>query len=206
MHYLELCHGLVALKIKNIWDYFQERTRNACNINFWWLGNLRLPCKRRIDFKIQFLHPIFIWNESSWNKSIKNVKNFSICEGSISNSLKNHNSFGCIAIRCMYNSTYTPQLHVQFHVHSTTTCTTNRTHSLLQKSWCKNPSVNVRKRPANIYLFTVNNWNTRKRCEICSMLTIGTPERCHWRRFSVFMVNFKHISHLFLVFLLLTLE
>ena len=119
MHYLELCHGLVALKIKNIWDYFQERTRNACNINFWWLGNLRLPCKRRIDFKIQFLHPIFIWNESSWNKSIKNVKNFSICEGSISNSLKNHNSFGCIAIRCMYNSTYTPQLHAPLigHIH-----------------------------------------------------------------------------------------
>ena len=28
---------------------------------------------------------------------------------------------------------------------------------------------------ANIYLFKVNNKNTRKRCEICSMLTIKTP-------------------------------
>ena len=32
-------------------------------------------------------------------------------------------------------------------------------------------------RPANIYLFKVNNRNTRKRCEICSKLTIKTPER-----------------------------
>ena len=31
--------------------------------------------------------------------------------------------------------------------------------------------------PANIYLFKVNNKNTRKRCEICSQLTIKTPER-----------------------------
>ena len=29
--------------------------------------------------------------------------------------------------------------------------------------------------PANIYLFKVNNRNTRKRCEICSKLTIKTP-------------------------------
>ena len=28
----------------------------------------------------------------------------------------------------------------------------------------------------------------------------------HWRRFGVFIVNFEHISHLFLVFLLLTLN
>ena len=31
--------------------------------------------------------------------------------------------------------------------------------------------------PANIYLFKVNKRNTRKRCEICSELTIKTPER-----------------------------
>ena len=33
--------------------------------------------------------------------------------------------------------------------------------------------------PANIHLFKVNNINTRKRCEICSKLTIKTPERRH---------------------------
>ena len=39
--------------------------------------------------------------------------------------------------------------------------------------------------------------------------TIKTPERRnwhHWRRFSVFIVNYEHISQLFLVYLLLTLN
>ena len=31
--------------------------------------------------------------------------------------------------------------------------------------------------PAGNYLFEVNNRNTRTRCEICSKLTIKTPER-----------------------------
>ena len=31
--------------------------------------------------------------------------------------------------------------------------------------------------PANIYLFKVNNKNIRKRYEICSKLTIKTPEK-----------------------------
>ena len=33
--------------------------------------------------------------------------------------------------------------------------------------------------PAGIYVFKVTNRNTRKRCEICSKLTIKTPERRH---------------------------
>ena len=33
---------------------------------------------------------------------------------------------------------------------------------------------------AGIYLLKVNNRNTRTRCEICSKLTIKTPERRHW--------------------------
>ena len=56
---------------------------------------------------------------------------------------------------------------------------------------------------ANIYYFKVNNKNPRKRCEICSKLIIKTPER---RRSGDFIVNFEHISHLFLAFLLLTLN
>ena len=47
--------------------------------------------------------------------------------------------------------------------------------------------------PANIYLFKVINWNTRKRCEICSKLTIN----------DLFLT---HISHLFLVFLFAVFE
>ena len=48
---------------------------------------------------------------------------------------------------------------------------------------------------ANIYLFKVNNRTTRKWCEVSSKLTTKVPERRYW-----------HISHLFLVFLLLTVN
>ena len=44
--------------------------------------------------------------------------------------------------------------------------------------------------PANIYLFKVNKRNTRR----------------HWRCSGVFIVSVGHISHLFLVFLLLSLS
>ena len=47
-----------------------------------------------------------------------------------------------------------------------------------------------------IYLLKVNKRNTKTRCEICSKLTIKTPERRHWRRSGVFIINFEHISHL----------
>ena len=53
---------------------------------------------------------------------------------------------------------------------------------------------------AGIYLLKVNNRKTRRR------LTIKTPEQRHWRPSTVFIVNFDHISHLALFFLLLTLN
>ena len=57
------------------------------------------------------------------------------------------------------------------------------------------------------YMFKVKNRNTRKSCQICLKLTIKTPEGPHWRGpFGVFIVNFGDISHLVLVFLLLTLN
>ena len=57
-----------------------------------------------------------------------------------------------------------------------------------------------------IYLLKVNNRNTRTRCEICLKLTIKISERRQWRRSGIFIVNFEHISHLVLVFLLLALN
>ena len=59
---------------------------------------------------------------------------------------------------------------------------------------------------AKIYLFKVNNRNIRKRCGKCSKLTMRTPEWRHWHCSGVFIVNFGHISHLFLMFLLVTLN
>ena len=41
---------------------------------------------------------------------------------------------------------------------------------------------------------------------MCLKLTIKATERRHWRRSDVFIVNFKHILHLNLVFRLLTLN
>ena len=51
-------------------------------------------------------------------------------------------------------------------------------------------------------MFKVYNKDTRA----TSKLTIKTPERHQWRRYGVFIVNFEHISHFILVFLLLTLS
>ena len=48
-----------------------------------------------------------------------------------------------------------------------------------------------------------NNRNIRKRCERFSKLTIKTPYWRHWNHSVAFIVNFEHISDLFLVFLLL---
>ena len=60
--------------------------------------------------------------------------------------------------------------------------------------------------PGGIYLFEVNNGNTRAMCEISSKLTIKTPEQHLWRRLCVFIINFEQISHIVLVFPLLTLN
>ena len=54
-----------------------------------------------------------------------------------------------------------------------------------------------------LHIFKVNYRNTRTRCEICSR---KIPGWCQWRRSGVFVVNFEYISHLVLVFLLLTLR
>ena len=60
--------------------------------------------------------------------------------------------------------------------------------------------------PAVDDLLKVNNKNTGTKCQICSKLTIKTPERRQWGRSGVFFVNFEHVSCLILVFLLLTLS
>ena len=56
------------------------------------------------------------------------------------------------------------------------------------------------------YLFKFNNGNTSNRCKICSKLIKKTPKRGHWCRSGVFIVNFQHILHFVLVFLLLILN
>ena len=60
--------------------------------------------------------------------------------------------------------------------------------------------------PAGSYMFNVNIRNTITRREILSKLIMKTLERRRQRRSGVFIVDFEHISHLVLVFLLLTLS
>ena len=72
------------------------------------------------------------------------------------------------------------------------------------KDTCKTYVDFVFNTPANIHVLRVNNRSTRPRYGICSKLTIKTPERRYWCRFSVFIVNYGHILHL--VFLLLTVN
>ena len=48
--------------------------------------------------------------------------------------------------------------------------------------------------PVGNYMFKVNNRNAITRCESCSKLLINTPERRHWRRFGVFILNFSHFT------------
>ena len=52
-------------------------------------------------------------------------------------------------------------------------------------------------------MFKANIRNTRTRYEICSKLTIKTPERRHWRRLSLLLtfntrrIAFEHNAHSF---------
>ena len=56
-------------------------------------------------------------------------------------------------------------------------------------SWlrlCLNLNTTQKFNPTNIYLFKLNKRYTRKRCEICSKLTIKTPERRQWKLWKYF--------------------
>ena len=63
----------------------------------------------------------------------------------------------------------------------------SKTRKITREEYLSNIAFN----PAGNYMFKVNNRDTRTRCEI-------------WRRSGVFIGNFEYISHLVLVFLLLT--
>ena len=63
----------------------------------------------------------------------------------------------------------------------------------------------VSKSPAGIYLLKVNIRNINTRCEICSQLTIKTPEQRQRCCSGVLSDNFEHVSHLVLLFLFLLL-
>ena len=74
---------------------------------------------------------------------------------------------------------------------------------LCQGEWHKETCWNFSHASGHLFLQSYNR-NTRTRCEIWSKLTLKT--HFQWRRSGVFIVIFERISHLVLVFLLLTLS
>ena len=54
--------------------------------------------------------------------------------------------------------------------------------------------------PMCICLFKVDNRNFRTICEICSKLTVKTPDPRDWSRSDIFIVNLEQISRLTLLF------
>ena len=60
--------------------------------------------------------------------------------------------------------------------------------------------------PSRHYLFSVNNENTGTIVWNFFKIPIKTPERRQWCRSDVFIVNIEQISHIVLVFSLLTLN
>ena len=74
----------------------------------------------------------------------------------------------------------------------------------LEKGNCKTFLKLVIRVIAGNCMFKVNNRNTRTRCDLPRKSPYSV--RIQERRSGVFIVNFEHISHLVLVFLLLTLS
>ena len=57
-----------------------------------------------------------------------------------------------------------------------------------------------------IYLFKVNDENTRTMCKICFDLTIQTQEQRQWRHSGIFIFNSEKISNNTFVFPLMNLN
>ena len=58
--------------------------------------------------------------------------------------------------------------------------------------------------PVINYLLKIHDGGNESMCKICSKLTIKTPKRRQWSSFGVFIINFKLISYIVLVFPLMT--
>ena len=86
--------------------------------------------------------------------------------------------------------------------------TFNSFYFLLQSCYCWLWSVNCRMRLLFAVLVVCKHFPAQiqlwKRWKICSKLAMTIPERCRWRSTDIFFVNFEHILHLFLLFLLVT--
>ena len=97
---------------------------------------------------------------------------------------------------CSNSTIITLEIHHWFHfITNFTNIKTNENHTL-------NASTTLL--TTTKYILNENKRSTRKKCEICSMVSIKTLKQRHWRRFGVFTVNLEYISQF--LCLLLTLN
>ena len=66
----------------------------------------------------------------------------------------------------------------------------------VEKSWKFELNSWVENMIVSIYLFKINNGNTRTMCEIYSELTIKTTKQREWFHSGVFIISFDQISHI----------
>ena len=79
---------------------------------------------------------------------------------------------------------------------------------IISRRYCHNRCVwlNWKLDQTSICLFNVDNGDTRTMCQICSKLTIMSPERHQWCRSGVFIVKLEQTSHIDMLLQLLTLN
>ena len=109
-------------------------------------------------------------------------------------TLKYFTDFKKIQSHLKINSLFLKETLLNLFHQSIRPCHVNVKHACY---WEAFKSDNLLNYPTNIYLLKLYNRNTRKKCEICSKLTIKTPKRSQWRCSGLLTVNFEHISHLF---------
>ena len=73
-------------------------------------------------------------------------------------------------------------------------------------AWMWKRTIKMMRLAADIYLFKVYNGNSRTMFAVYSKLTIRKQEWRHWLNSGVFIANLEKITHIVLVFLLLTLN
>ena len=128
-----------------------------------------------------------VWATASlnWNKYFVLKENYSLLKGSICRQVKLN----------------------KLHEYACNMIHLRKARWQVTKTWFRKIiAIPVYHVSANIFLFKFNNRSTRKKCERCSRLKIEIPERRLWPGSDVFIVNFEHIWHFFLMLLLLTLN
>ena len=139
------------------------------------------------------------FRSSRWEVSVKKVF-FKISQHSLENLGVGASFFKKVGgLACNFIKTETPTqvFSCEFSKNFKNTFFMKHLRWLPLKVQMDSSATEIQKRnTANIYLLEDNNRNLRKRCELCSKLTIKTLERRQWRPCGVFIINWN-INHIF---------